>query len=126
MNTIGEKLLYLRQMNNKKQKEVAEALHITPQAYSQYERDLRKPDAVKIRELAAYYNVSLDFLLGNQTESGNSIPLEKDLEKLVAQITALLLNSSDLKIGNVAATKEDVQSIVDGMNIGLELARKRK
>ena len=58
--TTGEKLIQLRQ--NKSQKEVAEALHISTSALSMYEQGKRIPrDEIKVR-LAEYYGKSVEEL----------------------------------------------------------------
>ncbi len=123
MKTLGDKLIYLRKKNNKKQKDLADYLHITIQAYSQYERDLRRPDSVKIKDIANYYNVSTDFILDNNT-SNQSIP-EKDVEEYLSEIEYTLLHSKAFRINGIIATEDDLLSIINGMRIGLELAKNK-
>lgn len=54
----------LREDNDKKQKEVADYLHIKQTTYSKYELGkINIPVDVFIK-LADYYNVSVDYLLG--------------------------------------------------------------
>ncbi len=45
------------------QKKVAQYLQVTPQAYSQYERDQRRPDYEMLIGLTELYKVSLEYLL---------------------------------------------------------------
>jgi len=67
--TLGKILRNLREKTDKNQTEVSKDLKITPQAYSQYERDIRVPDAIMLQKLADYFNVSVDYLLGRNFET---------------------------------------------------------
>lgn len=77
-----ERLKYLRESSGKTQKELAEYLNKTPQAYSLYENKQRAPDLETLKELAIYFGVSIDYLVGmdckrNFTDS--LLPEEKDI-----------------------------------------------
>lgn len=61
-NSLGSRLVDLRERRNLKQKDVATDLQLSAQAYSQYEHDKRTPDLVTAARLAHYYNVSLEYL----------------------------------------------------------------
>lgn len=61
---VGERLHDLRKDAGLTQDELAAALHINKHSISSYEREKSEPpDAVKI-EIARYFNVSIDYLLG--------------------------------------------------------------
>ncbi|MEW6063232.1 MAG: helix-turn-helix transcriptional regulator [Nanoarchaeota archaeon] len=60
---MSEKLLHLRDIKTKTQKEVAEAIGITRIALSKIEKGENIPSAKTIIKLAKYYNVSTDYLL---------------------------------------------------------------
>ena len=61
--TIGESLKRFRTKFNLKQKDVAENLGVTPQAY-QVTESKGNPSAKAIVQLANKYNVTTDYLLG--------------------------------------------------------------
>lgn len=61
---LGKRLKQLREEKEKTQTEIAQLLQITAQAYSNYERDLRIPDAAMLQKLGDYFNVTIDYLLG--------------------------------------------------------------
>lgn len=61
--SFGKRLLKLRAKNHLTQKQVAQHLQVTPQAYSQYERDQRRPEYEMLIQLAELYKVSLEYLL---------------------------------------------------------------
>ncbi len=61
---LGKNIKYLREKNNLSQKEFARILNISNSTLSQYESNVRVPsDDIKI-QIADYFNVSLDYLLG--------------------------------------------------------------
>ncbi len=61
---IGERLLDLRKDAGLTQDELAAILRINKHSISSYEREKSEPpDAIKI-EIAKYFNVSIDYLLG--------------------------------------------------------------
>lgn len=53
----------LREDNDKYQKEVANAIKVTQQQYSEYELGKRQIQIDKLVELAKFYNVSTDYIL---------------------------------------------------------------
>ena len=61
--SFGSRLQTLRERSELTQKQLAEHLQVTPQAYSQYERDQRRPDFETLVRIADFYHVSLDYLL---------------------------------------------------------------
>ncbi len=60
---ISKNIKRLRTFYGYRQREVAERLHISRQAYSNYERGARIPDIGTIICLAKFYRISLDCLV---------------------------------------------------------------
>lgn len=56
---IGTNLKYLRDINSKTQKQVADALGISQVAYSRYETDKREPDFETLDKIANYYKIEV-------------------------------------------------------------------
>lgn len=77
---ISAKLIELRKQIKKSQAAVASDLKISQQAYSFYENNKRSPDYETLRKIAAYYNVSMAYLLGetNQKNFSSNIPPSND------------------------------------------------
>ena len=74
-----EYLIQLRKKAGKTQKDMAEYLGISRQAYANYETDARKPDYETLLKLAEFFNVSVDYLLrGNR---------RRDIEQLARKGT---------------------------------------
>ena len=65
----------LREDNDLKQKQLSEYLHCTQVAYSRYELGTRDIPTQVLIELAKYYNVSVDYILGLTDEKR---PLENN------------------------------------------------
>lgn len=63
MNTLGLKLLDLRQKHNLTQKQLCRELNIGRSTYSYFETGTRTPDIETLILIAEYYHVSLDELV---------------------------------------------------------------
>ncbi len=84
---IGKKIAMTRKDKNLTQLEVADALGVSYQAVSNWERGQSMPDIEKLPELAEFLDLSLDDLLGNEGatqvqafSSEKEIPLENIAE----------------------------------------------
>lgn len=65
MKTIlGNRLRELRIENNLTQVQCAESLGIHPVTYLHYEKEQREPPLSLLVDIAIFYNVSVDYLLG--------------------------------------------------------------
>lgn len=64
MNTIGERIVFLREECDMSQKELAYAIDIAPTSLSRYENNLYEPKAEILLRLASALNTTSDFLLG--------------------------------------------------------------
>ena len=53
----------IRKQRNLNQQKVAMDLNISREALSHYENGKRSPDIQMLRELSAYFNVSIDYLI---------------------------------------------------------------
>ena len=65
---LGEKLKSLRISKNISQKEVAEAIEVSVGMISKYECGLKNPSVDTLGKLADFYDVSLDYLKGNENQ----------------------------------------------------------
>lgn len=64
MNTIGERIVFLREENDISQKALASMIKISPTSLSRYENNLYEPKAEILNRLATALNTSSDFLIG--------------------------------------------------------------
>ena len=103
--TLGEKIKELRKRDGRKQEDLANALGITNQAVSRWEKDGSYPDMEMIPAIANYFGVSIDELFG----------YENDREK---KITAIIqkVDKYDIKHSNDGDWVEECLSILrDGL-----------
>lgn len=54
----------LREGKRMTQRQLAKIIHVTPGTISNYEKGVHYPDVEKLIDLAAYFEVSTDYLLG--------------------------------------------------------------
>lgn len=65
---IGEKMKELRKKKNITIAEAADVLGVAPRTYSSYEAEEREPNIATINKIADYYNVSVDYLFGRESQ----------------------------------------------------------
>lgn len=75
--SFGQRFQRLRKNAGLTQEEVATKLNLTAQAVSKWENDASAPDISVLVELSDILHVTLDELLGKQTEAVQVLPLEK-------------------------------------------------
>ena len=66
---FGDRLRELLELNNLSQKQLGEKLNIAPSTIGNYVRNIREPDHATLVIFADFFNVSVDFLLGNSKNS---------------------------------------------------------
>ena len=88
MNQLGEKLRIMREMQELKQKDMAEFLHIDRSTYSYYELDRTEPSLDMVVTLSEFFDISLDDLLKKQIDLETfQIMYHRKLTKKVNPIT---------------------------------------
>ena len=75
---LGQTITALRKQKNMTQAEVADALHISYQAVSKWERDESLPDITLLPSIAELFQISIDKLLGNSYETKAEEPVNTD------------------------------------------------
>ena len=66
---LGERIANLRKNKGISQEELADVLLTSRQAISKWERGESDPDIGRLKDLAVYFNVSIDYLLGYDMEN---------------------------------------------------------
>lgn len=109
---LGDRLKDLRRKKGINQEHVAIDLGISRARYSHYENNHVEPDAEMLRKLATYYNVTIDYLLGNSDNPNPEItndPLS-EIQKIAEEF-----GIKDLSFYNIDEwknfTKEDIEDI---------------
>lgn len=93
--TLAEKLRILRKNQKLNQTKVATVLKISQQAYAKYELGATEPDIESLKNLANFYGVSIDELLGNKNENALIVAEQQSQTLTVDQAKDLWLNSLD-------------------------------
>lgn len=61
---LGARLKELREEHHLTQKAISEKLHLNSVTYLHYEKEQREPPLSVLADIALFYNVSVDYLLG--------------------------------------------------------------
>ena len=64
MNTIGKRIVYVRELRDLKQKDLASIIGVTKSTMSKYENDINVPNADILRNIAEALQTSTDYLVG--------------------------------------------------------------
>ncbi|MDE5699607.1 MAG: helix-turn-helix domain-containing protein [Lachnospiraceae bacterium] len=99
MQSIADRLIFLRNKYNLSQTDVAHQIGVTPALISAYEKLERKPSIDKLIALADIFHVSTDYILGRTFKDDSSavISVEGLTEKQVKIVRDLI---SELKNNN--------------------------
>ena len=93
MATFADRLRSLRKENNITQQELANKFFITKSAVSKYENGVNTPENKLLQELANYFNVSVDYLLGrsdNRKFTESFSPSDEQLQIKESLLNALI------------------------------------
>ena len=92
---------------------------------SEWKRGNSMPKIDKIKKLAEYFNVSVDYLLGNEQQETPALTKkdERDIAKELARIRDSLENADGLMFDGDPMTDEARESILAAMKLGLEAAK---
>ena len=102
-NTLGKRITNLRKAKELKQEQIAEMLHVSPQAVSKWENDLTCPDISILPELAKILGVSIDELLIGKKEEAKVVSIvpeekRKDMSELMLRIVVENVDGDKVKV----------------------------
>ena len=89
---FGRKLKELRFKNDITQSVFAKMLGVSQQAVGGWEKDIAYPNIDTLKQIAKYFNVSIDYLLDNDGAGANANtqpPLNAEQAELIAEYDAL-------------------------------------
>ena len=78
---FGRRLRELRKIKGYSQQEVSKALYLGISTYGTYETGRYIPDAKCIVQLAEFYKVSTDYLLGREDYTENKIECKRSIQR---------------------------------------------
>lgn len=70
--TTGEKIIKCRKIKDLTQEQMAELLGVSRQSVSKWESDAAFPETNKLKDLAKLFNVTIDYLLNDDSEENKS------------------------------------------------------
>ena len=118
-------LKLLRKQHNLSQKEIGNIFHASQNTVSQWENGTRKPSYDIIQEIADYFDVSVDYLLGRQEQLPELNSKDKrEIQEILDDTEQQLLSQDGLMFDGSPATDEDVQKIIMAMKMGMEMIKK--
>lgn len=79
--TIGKTLRTLIEENNLTQKQLAHILNMAPSTLGGYVQGTSEPDIETLKQIAAYFEVSMDYLL-DYSKNKVSVPGEQELLRI--------------------------------------------
>lgn len=130
---IGKRLRELREENHLLQKDIAKYLNITTSAYGYYEQGKRNPDIETIKNLADFFNVSTDYLLG-RTDKKREYNMDLDenktkyesFTKIEEILTEKLINEGVIRENEPIPNDAFEKSLKYGIDAATELLKLEK
>lgn len=110
---LAERLRKLRKKKKESQEHISEVLGYKKGTYGTYENARYLPDAYTIRELAKYYNVSSDYLLG-LSDTPNLLPISNNevYIKILQNINPDILNIL-IELNNKGYNSDELKTSID-------------
>ena len=101
MTTTAKRILHARLEQHKTQREIAEFLNITPQAYSLIETGKTHLDIDRLKQIATFFNVSVEYLTApddsatiNNYQHDSQFTVTTD-PKVIAILETVIANQRD-------------------------------
>lgn len=105
---FGARLAYLRNEKNLSQSEMAKIFGVSQSTIGMWESDKRKIHNDKLVEVAKFFNVSTDYLLGHKTPEDK----ELDLKQLLTS-GSMTYGGEEISERNLKVLTRVVQSFLD-------------
>lgn len=125
METLATRLKQLRLEKGLTLEQVAKDLNTTKVTISRYENSVREPKSDTLRQLAHYFDVSIDYLLGDSDERKVITDDEKEIQVILEETRKKLENNEGLMFDGELLDKEDIESLLQAMEIGLAMVQKK-
>ncbi|MFR7529640.1 MAG: helix-turn-helix domain-containing protein [Anaerostipes hadrus] len=127
---FGKRIRKLRLEQNLKQKDLAAKLGISTSNVGMYERELRQPDAEILKKIADFFNVSIDYILGNSDKRDHSELTYKDNRNIAKTLDMLKdqidnNESGELNYNGIEVTDDDAELLMDALDMALRRIKKK-
>jgi transcriptional regulator with XRE-family HTH domain len=87
LSPFALRLRTLRKQAHMRQEDVAKMLNLTRTAYTKYENDHAKPEQSRLVSLAELFGVSVDFLLGKETDESTPALADPTAPTVTVELT---------------------------------------
>ncbi len=131
--SFTERLIELRKEDRKTQEEMANILNVKRSTYGAYERGTILPPYDKIESIAKYFNVSVDYLMGNTNISSSTSNSQEvhDVNQALSDLLKELKNKEvPLKIDGFLLDDESRElltaSIENSLKMGQLISAQKK
>lgn len=124
--SVYERIESLRKERKISQGKLEKELGFSNGSVSKWKNSTPTPE--RLKKIADYFGVTVDFLMTGESENGNGTELkpkdEKDI-KYILDNTKELLMQDGLMFDGDPASPEAIESILSAMQIGMEMAKKK-
>lgn len=118
------RLKSLRENRQLSQLELSKKLNISNVTLSQYENGVRKPDINTLDELATFFNVTTDYLLGRSSNPKLSRKNELDIQKSLKEMRKNFNEGTlQMQIDGEELDDEVIEYILSNMEDALTIAK---
>lgn len=105
----------LRKERNLTQAQLAQRLGISASAVGMYEQGRREPDSKMLRQLAQFFGVSMEYLMGEDTSlSGESVEFVEFIDRMKQE----LIRQKGLMFNGVPLSEQDIEEIMSAVEVG--------
>lgn len=125
---FSKNLRYYMELNGKNQMDLMNDLHLSSSTVSNWCTGLKLPRMDKVQKLADYFHINKSDLIEEKDDSKEpelTARDEKDIAKILEQTKEQLLSQEGLMFDGDPASPEAINSILDAMQIGMEMAKKK-
>ncbi|MGG2466823.1 helix-turn-helix domain-containing protein [Paraclostridium bifermentans] len=125
---FGDRLKSLRKALGLTQKELGDKLNVSGRVIGYYESNDRFPDKETLTNIADFFDVSVDYLLGRSDAKNNSSiakidETEKDIEELLEETMSQILDQKGLMLNGQIVDDDDLVLLRNAIKNGIELAK---
>ncbi len=104
---FAQRIINLREQKGMYQKDLAEIFNIEQATISNWEKGKRVPDSDMLIKISQFFNVSIDYLLGNEN---NNKTAEKDLKD--KEIFKSVLQKAGYTTNNENISNKELENII--------------
>lgn len=126
MESFSSRLKYLRKEKGKTQQSIAELLKVQRSTYGEYERGKILPPMDKLKVLADYFGISVDYLMGHTNFKTHEERQEKDAMDVSKNLKIILEyledNQSALTFDGETLGKDSREILISNIQNGLKMA----